>query len=60
MNANRTEVSSVLSLIDRQGTIQARAYELYQLRGCENGYELEDWLQAERELDHRQIRTAAA
>ena len=30
--------------------IQKRAHELYLLRGQEPGHELEDWLQAEREL----------
>lgn len=30
--------------------IRNRAYELYLLRGGQPGYELEDWLQAEREL----------
>jgi hypothetical protein len=31
--------------------IRDRAYEIYLKRGAEPGYELEDWLQAERELD---------
>lgn len=30
--------------------IRTRAYELYLQRGGQSGYELEDWLQAEREL----------
>jgi hypothetical protein len=30
--------------------IARRAYELYELRGRENGHELEDWLRAEREV----------
>lgn len=30
--------------------IQTRAYELYVQRGEQPGFELEDWLQAEREL----------
>jgi hypothetical protein len=30
--------------------IRDRAYELYLRRGAQPGYELEDWLQAEREL----------
>ena len=30
--------------------IRNRAYEIYQQRGGQPGYELEDWLQAEREL----------
>jgi len=30
--------------------IARRAYELYEARGREHGHDLDDWLQAEREL----------
>jgi len=30
--------------------IEQRAYELYLERGCEHGRDIEDWLEAEREL----------
>lgn len=30
--------------------ISIRAYELYQSRGCEDCHDLDDWLQAEREI----------
>lgn len=30
--------------------IAARAFELYCERGCDDGHDLDDWLQAEREL----------
>lgn len=30
--------------------IRVRAYQFYQERGCENGHDLEDWLQAEAEI----------
>ena len=30
--------------------IARRAYELFLARGCEHGHDVEDWLQAEREL----------
>ena len=30
--------------------IARRAYELYLARGCEDGHDVDDWLQAEREL----------
>jgi Protein of unknown function (DUF2934) len=33
--------------------IEARAYELYLLRGCEDGHDIEDWLIAENELKQR-------
>jgi hypothetical protein len=35
----------------RLNRISRRAYELYQARGGEHGRDLEDWLQAEREID---------
>jgi hypothetical protein len=34
----------------REERIRRRAYEMYLERGAEPGLELEDWLQAEREL----------
>ena len=34
----------------REHEIRGRAYELYLARGAQPGRELEDWLQAEREL----------
>ena len=34
----------------REQEIRTRAYEIYLLRGAQPGYEVEDWLQAEREL----------
>ena len=34
----------------REEEIRNRAYEIYLQRGGQPGYELEDWLQAEREL----------
>jgi Protein of unknown function (DUF2934) len=30
--------------------IARRAYDLYLARGCDSGHDVEDWLQAEREL----------
>ncbi len=30
--------------------IRLRAYEIFQARGCRHGHDLDDWLQAEREL----------
>lgn len=30
--------------------ITRRAYELYLGRGCEHGHDVDDWMQAEREL----------
>jgi Protein of unknown function (DUF2934) len=32
------------------GDIARRAYDLYLARGCEAGHDVDDWMQAEREL----------
>ena len=32
--------------------IRRRAYELFEARGRQAGHELDDWLQAEREIKH--------
>jgi replicative DNA helicase len=44
--------------IERQ--IQQRAYELYEQRGRTDGHDLNDWLQAEREIRGTQANAAAA
>ena len=36
--------------------IAKRAFELYEARGCQNGHDVEDWLQAEQELEEEQKR----
>ena len=33
---------------DLDQKIAEKAYELYVARGCENGHDVEDWIQAER------------
>jgi outer membrane protein TolC len=33
-----------------ESDIARRAYDLYLTRGCEHGHDVDDWLQAEREL----------
>jgi hypothetical protein len=43
-----TELSQSLAVT--RDAIAQRAYELYVARGGEDGHHLEDWLQAEREL----------
>jgi hypothetical protein len=35
----------------RSERIAARAYELYEARGGEHGQDIDDWLQAERQVD---------
>ena len=36
--------------VPTNGEISRRAYGLYLARGCEHGRDVDDWLQAEREL----------
>lgn len=36
--------------------IARRAYEFYLARDCEHGHDVDDWLQAERELQTKQQR----
>jgi len=45
-----TEEQGCLSASTREDKIRHRAYELYVERGGEPGRDIEDWLQAEREL----------
>jgi Protein of unknown function (DUF2934) len=40
--------------------IRRRAYELYEARSCENGNDLEDWLQAETDITGNTTRSASA
>jgi hypothetical protein len=56
--APKADAPTVLTPIEQQ--IQQRAYELYEQRGKTDGYDLEDWLQAEREIKGTQTNAAAA
>ena len=56
--SNPTEVATANNRPPRRarrtitdGDIAQRAYALYLARGCEDGHDVEDWLQAERELN---------
>ncbi len=50
-NASRKKSQkSEISPVGKAKMIQERAYELFVKRGSEPGHELEDWLQAEREI----------
>ena len=44
--------------LTREEKIRRRAYEIYLDRGGEPGHDLEDWLQAERELRTDQSKAA--
>jgi Protein of unknown function (DUF2934) len=52
---NTTAADRALKLSHRSANVTARdvarrAYDIYIARGCEHGHDVEDWLQAEREL----------
>jgi hypothetical protein len=47
---HRSHGKIVLRVAGREQEIRRRAHELYLARGAQAGHELEDWLQAEREL----------
>jgi len=44
---------------DREEQIRMRAYELYEARGGEDGHDIEDWLEAEAEINGLTERAAA-
>ena len=43
-----------------ENQIRQHAYELYEARGREDGYDLEDWLRAEEEITAKTARGVAA
>jgi hypothetical protein len=45
---------------DVQEQIRMRAFELFEQRGKQEGYDLEDWLQAEEEITGRRTLAQAA
>ncbi len=50
--SGRPQLKSVPSISsDRQQQIAKRAYELYAARGYQQGHDLDDWLDAEQEID---------
>ena len=48
--ADRAPKTRVDATAITEHDIARRAYDLYLARGCEPGHQLDDWLQAEREL----------
>ena len=56
--APKSDDPTVLIPIELQ--IQQGAYELYEQRGRTDGHNLDDWLQAEREIKGTQANAAAA
>jgi len=43
-----------------QEQIRIRAFELYELRGREDGHDLDNWLQAESEIVQQRAKAVAA
>jgi hypothetical protein len=62
MKPSENERSNRLSHIpiDLQEAVRRRAYEIYQKRGGQDGFELEDWFQAEAEVLNTQHTRKAA
>ncbi len=52
-----SEVTSDVSVLEQ---IARRAYELYEVRGREDGHDLEDWLRAEAEITAQAAKAAYA
>ena len=48
--APATPKKTVVQSIPTEVQIRQRAHELYLQRGCEDGHDVEDWLQAEAEM----------
>ena len=56
----RTAEQTTESSGDLHEQIRRRAYELYEQRGREEGYDLRDWLQAESEVTYPNVKAVAA
>jgi len=51
----RKETSSSVDIDER---VRQRAFELFQLRGCQDGHDFDDWMQAEAEVLGKTARQA--
>lgn len=49
-NAKPQTRKEMTPAVDIDERIRQRAFELFQLRGCQNGHDLDDWMQAEAEI----------
>ena len=54
------ETRATESPVDLQEQVSRRAFELYELRGREDGCDLDDWLRAESELAPQRRKAVAA
>lgn len=55
---NATELASQPASLPDANAIAQRAYEIYESRGRIDGYDVDDWLQAERELKSIAVRAS--
>ena len=60
MPMNETPTETNRRSDSNDGAVARRAYELYCARGCEHGHDVEDWLNAEREVRVEGSATTAA
>jgi len=60
MPNSTAEIHTTQPPVDFQEQVRRRAYELYEQRGRKDGYELDDWLQAESEVVQQRAKKVAA
>jgi DUF2934 family protein len=51
----RKETTSTVDIDER---IRQRAFELFQLRGCQDGHDFDDWMEAEAEVRGKPLKLA--
>ncbi len=49
-NAKAQPKRETTPVVDIDERIRQRAFELFQLRGCQDGHDFDDWMQAEAEV----------
>jgi hypothetical protein len=59
-NSSRTPTKVTNPTPELQEQVRRRAHEKYEQRGREEGYGLDDWLQAEAEVTQQQTKIVAA
>ncbi|HTM40206.1 MAG TPA: DUF2934 domain-containing protein [Terriglobales bacterium] len=57
-NAKPQMRKETTSSVDIDERIRQRAFELFQLRGCQDGHDFEDWMQAEAEVRGKPLKLA--
>jgi hypothetical protein len=57
-NAKPQMRKETASSVDIDERIRQRAFELFQLRGCQNGHDFDDWMQAEAEVRGKPLKLA--